>query len=109
MPRQSGIEKIIHEQRNVAANRVAGAQESNDVVIEGVGFGIGADGHANGAVGAGCAPEFIAGFHIALPLDYSAYFFFAPGFNRIGWAIVRAFFADFTKMLDAEINRTVFI
>ena len=76
MPRQSGIEKIIHEQRNVAANRVAGAQESNDVVIEGVGFGIGADGHANGAVCSGFEPEFITGFHLVLPFDHPAHFFF---------------------------------
>ena len=81
MPRQAGVKKVIHEQRHVAGDRVAGAQESNDVVVKDVGFGVGADGHADGAVCAGFAPEFIAGFHIALPLDDPAYVFLVTGFN----------------------------
>ena len=93
----------------MAGDRVAGAQVSNDAVIEGVRFGIGADGHANGAVRAGCAPEFIAGFHLALPLDYPAYVFHITGFNRCGRAVIGAFFTDFAKMLHTEINWTVFV
>ena len=81
MPRPAGIEQIIHVQCDVAGNRVSGTQESNDVVIEGVRFGIGADGHADGTVRSGLAPELVAGFHIALPLDDPAYVFLVTGFN----------------------------
>ncbi len=109
MSRVTGIEKIIHEQRDVARNRVAGAQESNDVVIEGVGFGIGADGHADGTVRPGLAPKLVAGFHIALPLDDPAYVFLITGFNRCGRAVIGAFFTDLAKMLHAEINWTVLV
>ena len=82
MTRPKGIEKIIHKQYNMAGNRVANAQEPNVIEVEGVGFGIAANGHVNGAVCSGLAPEFIADFHIALPFDCPAYFLLLTEFDR---------------------------
>jgi len=41
--RHARIENIIRYQGDMTGERVAGAQEPNDVVIKGVGLGIGAD------------------------------------------------------------------
>ncbi len=83
----------------MAGDWIAGTQEADEVVVKGVGFGVGTDGHADGAVGAGFTPELVAGFHLALPLDDPADFFFGPGLNGVGRAISGAFFADLAKML----------
>ena len=108
MSRPTGIEQIIHKQRDVAGNWVAGAQKANNVMVKSVGFGIGADGHANGAVGSGFAPEFVAGFHIALPLDGSAYIFLFTEFNGGRRTVVGAFFTNLTEVLYPEVYRLVF-
>ena len=63
------VKEIIHQQCDPSGKRIARAQESDNVVIKSGRLGIGADSHADGTVGSGCAPVFIACLHLALPLD----------------------------------------
>ena len=69
-----------------------------------MGFGVGANSHADGAIRAGFAPELVAGFHLTLPLDDATYVFLFAGFNGFGRAVIGAFFTDLAKMLNAEID-----
>ena len=69
IPGGARVKEIIHLQGDPSGKRIASAQESDYVVVKSGRLGIGADSHADGTVGPGCTPVFIACLHLALPFD----------------------------------------